>query len=333
MHGMPDLTPLRELSARIGHDLNLVQAGGGNTSLKDNGDLWVKASGKWLARAMEEDIFLPVPLTDIVRCMAEGREHVQEYFTSSGVTLRPSVETAMHAVLPHKVVVHVHSVNTIAWAARMDACEAIGDRLKGTRWSWIPYVHPGLVLGQRIQETLFSKPDILILGNHGLVVGADDCTSVEHLLQDVEHRLENGIRPAPAPDLDALARLAPIGWRIAPDDEVHALATDPFSLKVASGGVLFPDQCVYLGPALAIAGQVTSALPPKVVLVPAKGVLVADNFDRAGRELLIGLKRVVERLDPKVPVQYLPDAQVSKLMNWDAEKYRIAMARQYDTQH
>jgi rhamnose utilization protein RhaD (predicted bifunctional aldolase and dehydrogenase) len=317
------LSALRQLSSRIGHNLDLVQAGGGNTSLKDNGSLWVKASGKWLVHAMEEDIFLPVPQADILQCMAENREHVQEYVTSAGAILRPSVETSMHVVLPHRVVVHVHSVNTIAWAVRTDAREAVGDRLKGTRWSWIPYVHPGLVLGQRIQQALHSKPDILILGNHGLVIGADDCIAAQHLLQDVEHRLENAARPAPAPDLEALARLAPPGWRIAPDNEVHALATDRFSLKVASAGVLFPDQCVYLGPALGRSS--------KVMLVPSEGVLVSDDFDQAGRELLIALKRVIERLDPAVPVRYIEDALVSKLMNWDAEKYRIAMAKQYDT--
>ena len=139
--------------------------------------MWVKASGKWLVQAMREEMFLPVPQADILRCLEEDREYVREYKTASGSTLRPSVETAMHAVLPHKVVVHVDSVNTIAWAVRPDAPEAISNRLKGTRWAWIPYVHPGLVLGQRIRETLPLRPDILILGNHGLVVGADDCIS------------------------------------------------------------------------------------------------------------------------------------------------------------
>jgi rhamnose utilization protein RhaD (predicted bifunctional aldolase and dehydrogenase) len=66
------------------------------------------------------------------------------------------------------------------------------------------------------------------------------------------------------------------------------------------------------------------------MLVPSKGVLVADNFDRAARELLIGLKRVVERIDPNTTLQYLTGKQVSNLLNWDAEKYRIAMAKQYD---
>src|SRR5712692_5957891 len=112
---MPDLTPLLRLSAKLGQNLDLVQAGGGNTSLKDNGTLWVKASGKWLVNAMEEEMFLPVRHTDILRSMDEGREYTEEYTTKSGATLRPSVETSMHVVLPHPVVVHVHSVRAIAW--------------------------------------------------------------------------------------------------------------------------------------------------------------------------------------------------------------------------
>jgi rhamnose utilization protein RhaD (predicted bifunctional aldolase and dehydrogenase) len=36
---MLDLTSLRRLSAKIGQNLDLVQAGGGNTSVKDEGTL------------------------------------------------------------------------------------------------------------------------------------------------------------------------------------------------------------------------------------------------------------------------------------------------------
>src|SRR5260370_6364652 len=99
---MLDLTPLLRLSAKLGQNLDLVQAGGGNTSLKDNGTLWVKASGKWLVRALEEEMFLPVPRADILRAIDEDREYVQEYTTQSGAALRPSVATSMHAVSPHR---------------------------------------------------------------------------------------------------------------------------------------------------------------------------------------------------------------------------------------
>ncbi len=337
-HPVSDLTPLRKLSAKLGANLDLVQAGGGNTSLKDNGTLWVKASGKWLARAMQEDMFLPVCQEDILRRMDHDEEYIDEYTTESGESLRPSVETSMHAVLPHRVVVHVHSVRTIAWAIRTDMPESLSDRLAGLRWEWIPYIHPGLILGKEIRSRLASKPDVLILGNHGLVVAADDCDSAEALLEDVEQRLECAVRAPQAADLEALARVVPAGFRIAPDPEVHALALNWFSIEVAARGTYYPDQCVYVGPALAILDNITGFVDrykvlPKVLLAPEKGVLVANDLNRAGREVLISLKRVIERLDPAIAVRTLEAAEVSRLINWDAEKYRIALANRYEMEH
>src|SRR4051794_32735812 len=107
---VPELTTLIQLSSRIGRNLNLIQAGGGNTSLKDGETLWIKASGKWLVNAEHDDMFVPVPFSDILRSLSTGDERFPEYSTRSGTLLRPSVETTMHAVLPHRVVVHVHSV-------------------------------------------------------------------------------------------------------------------------------------------------------------------------------------------------------------------------------
>jgi rhamnose utilization protein RhaD (predicted bifunctional aldolase and dehydrogenase) len=259
-------------------------------------------------------MFLPVPLADILGSMDGDSEYAEEFTTASGVKLRPSVETSMHAVLPHRVVLHVHSVRTIAWAIRTDVPAALRDRLEGLRWEWIPYVYPGVVLGREIRGRLGSRPDVLILGNHGLIVAADDFVSAEALLNDVERRLDIPVRPAPAPDLEGLA-LA--GFTIAPDNEVHALATDPVSFEIANLGTFYPDQCVYLGPALA-----------KVRLVPGRGVLVENDLNRAGREVLISVKRVIERVTQ--PVHALPDSEVSRLLNWDAEKYRIALAKQYE---
>ena len=45
--------------------------------------------------------------------------------------LRPSIETAMHSVLRHRVVIHVHSANTIAWAVRLDGTIRLSERLAG----------------------------------------------------------------------------------------------------------------------------------------------------------------------------------------------------------
>ena len=54
------LTLISKLSAKIGKDLSLIQGGGGNTSIKEEDSMWVKASGKWLSDAETENIFVSV---------------------------------------------------------------------------------------------------------------------------------------------------------------------------------------------------------------------------------------------------------------------------------
>jgi len=334
------LGELIEISARIGRDLDLVQAGGGNTSVKEGETLWVKASGKWLIHAAEDDMFLPVPMADISRQLIAEDEKFPEYKTISGIALRPSVETAVHAVLPQRVVIHVHSVRTIAWAARVNGMRGVTPLLAGLNWSWIPYTHPGIPLAIRIQQEAPKRPDVLILENHGLVVAADDCATAEGLLRKVERRLDGAIRRAALADLEQLRKLTTSSeWTIAEDCEAHALAMLPKSCEIAAGGTLFPDQCVYLGPGAAIVQaretleeaaaryRERHAFEPVFLIVAGAGVVTKRNIKRAARELLVCLKRVIERMPDDAQAAYLPAEQVARLMNWDAEKYRIAMAR------
>jgi len=335
------LAQLVELSARIGKNLDLVQAGGGNTSLKDEGILWVKASGKWLSHAAEDDMFLPVPLTDVERHLATEDERFPEYQTSSGALLRPSVETAVHAVIQRRVVIHVHSVRTIAWAAQTNGREGVASLLAGLNWNWIPYTHPGIPLAIAIRR-IASKPlDVLILENHGLVVAAETCAEAEALLHEVERRVDTPARPADPPNIASLEQLLRDGsWQISQDNEAHALATNGRSCLVAEGGTLFPDQCVYLGPAAAVVQpndtlqdachryQARFNFDPVYLLVPGVGVVTRSDVKASARELLLALKRVIERIPASAQATYLPPAQVARLMNWDAEKYRILMAEQ-----
>jgi rhamnose utilization protein RhaD (predicted bifunctional aldolase and dehydrogenase) len=114
----------------LGHDPLLVQAGSGNpTSVKIDGVLWIKASGKWLANAAREEILVPVDLVEIKSCIQRKKDFVAQYTNLSGHRLVPSIETAMHAVVPRSATIHVHSVNTIAWAVREDGPAHLADRL------------------------------------------------------------------------------------------------------------------------------------------------------------------------------------------------------------
>jgi rhamnose utilization protein RhaD (predicted bifunctional aldolase and dehydrogenase) len=330
------------MSARLGGNADLIQAGGGNTSIKLDGKLWVKASGKWLIHAASEEMFLPIPLADILRSIERNEEYTTEHTTSDGITLRPSVETTMHAAIPHPCVVHVHSVNTLAWAALASSPQSFADRLEGIRWEWIPYVHPGLPLAQRIKGSLATRPDVLIMQNHGLIVGGDTCESAEALLYEVERRIHLTMRSAPAPDLPRLRSISDENWVPAEDLEAHGLATDPVSCRIASEGTMYPDHCVYLGHAVAVKHAAETPAEaaeryetrwgrtPAVLLCEGVGVLTSAGLSRAGREMLTCLSRVVRRIPENEPVHYLEYDQVARLMNWDAEHYRQAIARQME---
>src|SRR6478672_1591287 len=219
---------LLDLSVRIGRNPLLVQASSGNTSLKLDGTLWIKASGKWLAYADREEILVPVDLSECLECLRSSRS------LPARTNLRPSIETFMHAILPQRVVVHVHSVNTIAWAVRSDATSQLSERLNGLRWQWIPYTLSGMPLAREIQSASSNQPgtDIFILGNHGLVVCGEDCDSAESLLFEVERRL--AIRPRAAADakpgvLEQVARQS--HWRLPNADVLHTLGADVISRR------------------------------------------------------------------------------------------------------
>ena len=95
-----EIQALIDVSARLGRDPLLVQAGSGNTSVKLDGVLWIKASGKWLAHAAREEILVPVDLVEIKSCIQRKKDFVAQYTSPSGHRLVPSIETAMHAVVP-----------------------------------------------------------------------------------------------------------------------------------------------------------------------------------------------------------------------------------------
>src|SRR5438445_10736691 len=122
-----------------------------------------------MANAIHEDILIPLELVEV-------KERVQHKGDAAERYTRASIETAMHAVLPHRVVLHVHCVNTIAWAVRQDAPVQLEHQLDGVRWQWISYVPSGLPLAWELEKVLSVSLDIdvLLLGNHDFVITGND---------------------------------------------------------------------------------------------------------------------------------------------------------------
>jgi rhamnose utilization protein RhaD (predicted bifunctional aldolase and dehydrogenase) len=322
-----EVARLRELSASIGRNPLLVQASTGNTSVKVEGTLWMKASGKWFAHADQDDFFVDLDVSEIQEGLRQKSYLQSLYDRPSSKLARGSIETTMHATLPFPVVVHVHSLNTLAWAVRADGEHQLSVRLKGLNWQWLPYVPSGLPLALEIERVFSLRPDtnVFVLSNHGLVVCSETCDGAQSLLEEVEQRLTIEPRPAPAADYALLDELKRSGrWQLPEFTRLHTLATDPDSQRILAGGFLYPCQAMFLPTTCPAQYSFHSSLAndgDHFWIVDRAGVLIREDISRAELEMLIGLAEVVERINPDAPLSYLTEAQVEYVLGKEASQY------------
>ena len=328
-----DLAALRRFSAAIGADPTVVQAAGGNTSVKVDDTLWVKASGLQLKDALTENVFVPLRLSGVRARIDAGEDEPAKPEVLEG-SLRPSIETSLHALMPHKFVSHTHSVCGIAFAAAADGERRITSRLDGLDWLWIPYVMPGVPLTRAIAAAMAERPaDVLVLKNHGLVCGAATIEALEELHRELEARVALPTADPSAPDRAALDRLvqASPGWRLPLHEKIHEVASDRRRMKLASGGVGWPDHAIFLGDRVAAYPADTATIPAdesaKLVLIEKVGALMKAELGAAGDELALCLALVLERFPADAEMVYLPAAEVAALIGWEAEAYRQKLAR------
>ena len=318
--------PLRRLSARLGRDIEQVQASGGNTSIKSGDVMWVKASGLWLADADDDDVFVPVDRGKVLAAIDATSEQAVLASVIAGQNargLRPSIETSMHALLDHEIVIHTHSVRTIALAIRADARQQLGQRLDGEDWAFIPYYKPGMDLTRGIASVLGHHPSgrratILVLGNHGLVVGASTAEEAGSIIDRVERKLD---APLLAGESDVPDR-APPGSTPVADRLAQSLAVVPGLRKLALGGSYYPDHVVFLGPAAA-----TEPGGPSKLLLTADGAFLPDDASGSAQAMASCLAHVLARLPGHAELRRLSIDEELALMDWDAEKYRQQLER------
>jgi rhamnose utilization protein RhaD (predicted bifunctional aldolase and dehydrogenase) len=332
------LKKLVEISKDIGANLDLVQGAGGNTSVKDNGTLWVKASGCCLKDAGIRDIFVPVDYLKIVKELKSSNDEpvAPEVLQIAGETaLRPSIETSLHALMPHRYVIHVHSVNTIANAVLIDGDERVSRLLHGCEWAWVPYVRPGVPLTRAIQKVMHSGVDVLVLANHGLVFGAGSSGEVYGMLKELEKKLYRPRRePTQSGEKELLSLVQNTDYEPSKYSLVHELALDPVALSIASTGPLYPDHIVFLGTgpmSIMTAKGLSEYLEGnkricehKVIIVEGLGVVKHKALSESAEEMLHCFANVLLRIQPNEKLRYLTEREETEITGWDAEKFRQA---------
>ncbi|OLB79438.1 MAG: short-chain dehydrogenase [Alphaproteobacteria bacterium 13_2_20CM_2_64_7] len=180
---------LRVYTTRLlGRDPKLVLHGGGNTSVKTTmadllGEqvavLCVKGSGSDMATIEPAD--LPAVRLDRLRKLRaraalsdEDMVRIQRDGLLEPAAPNPSVETLLHAFLPHRFVDHTHANAILSIVDQPDG-EALCAELYDGRASVVPYVMPGFGLAKTAADIYDCEPAVegLILHKHGIFTFGD----------------------------------------------------------------------------------------------------------------------------------------------------------------
>ncbi len=213
--GVGEDLALRVYTARLlGRDPLLVLHGGGNTSVKTTardvfGDevevLAVKGSG-WDMGDIEPPGFPQARLDPLQRLRDLESLTDEDMVNALRANLldqaapNPSVETLLHAFLPHKFIEHTHSTDVLSLVDQPEG-EALAREVYGDRFAYVPYIMPGFALSKAAAAAYEASPDVegLILLKHGIFTfGPDARTAYERMIaaaDAAERRLARGRRP------------------------------------------------------------------------------------------------------------------------------------------
>jgi len=222
-----DLKDMLKISNTVGNDPQLIQGGGGNTSVKTDGGrhMYIKASGTRLGDMREGSGYR---LVDVAECLAivedeslagmptaEREAEVLSRLvdaTRDDLEGRPSVETSLHAMLG-RCVVHTHP-SVVNGPLCAENGRQLLDDLFG-EWDrpylYIDYCGAGYALAARMKEELARYeqehgylPAVTFLENHGLFVTTQDADLALELTQQIfdaiDQAAERAAREAGLPE-------------------------------------------------------------------------------------------------------------------------------------
>jgi len=182
--GVNEDLALRTYTTRLlGRDPHLVLHGGGNTSVKTGAKdmlgedvevIHIKGSG-WDMGEIEPAGLPAVKLEPLRRLrklakLSDGdMVNYQRINLLDSTSPNPSVETLLHAFLPHKFIDHVHSTAVLALTDQPDG-EAVVREVYGDRVAYVPYTIPGFALAKAVADVFDKHPKAegLVLLQHGI---------------------------------------------------------------------------------------------------------------------------------------------------------------------
>jgi rhamnulose-1-phosphate aldolase/alcohol dehydrogenase len=274
-------TPLEQLVQRsneIGDDASLVVYGGGNTSAKgtvvdhlgrEQRVMWVKGSGADMRGSSAGD-YPALRLDDLLPLL--GRDDMSDEEMTDLVARalldpgarRPSIETLLHALLPHTHIDHVHADAICALTNHAEGPRIVAEAL-GDGFAYVDWMRPGFTLSKVVAD--LGDRDGVVLAHHGLITwgeSSDECWQRTEAAVDRARAYLDALplrvdAPAHVPDMPeeeverlllrlrgAMSRTGRRVLRI--DTRLRAAADHPLLSEIVAAGVSSADHMLRIKP-------------------------------------------------------------------------------------
>ncbi len=353
------MTPLEELiemSSYAGARFDLVQAGGGNTSVKYDGNkMYIKASGCLLSEVSVHKGHTSVDLDKTLAILSDtdiigdpdkrtkntrASQELQKAILFNGE--RPSIETYLHALLS-KYTCHVHAISVNILTSHKNWIEKMKSLDENALC--ISYETPGIELALEMKtqlkaylSTFGHLPKIIFLQNHGLIISSDIYEEIEALMEAIVVKAEtiSGIDFSRYRNTTKIADVfnSVFGTLdmayLSEDQSIHVLlkSIDRAQLRKPFS----PDGYVFCGYTLLEIDTIVPAYfktyhdryseAPKLILYKDLLYIMAADLKKAKMIEDVFKNNLLIIVSLNKDLKYLEDEEIRYLGNWEAEEYR-----------
>jgi len=155
-----DMNSFIDVSEMFGRDIEYVQNGGGNISVKISDEVMlIKSSGVEMKDIRSQNGYSITKYNNVDNIISVNNK-------------RPSMEVKMHTFLK-KYVIHLHPIYVLSILCMKNSKEIIKSLFENViQYKHINFCIPGEPLAQQISEN--CNEDIFFLDNHGIIVSDND---------------------------------------------------------------------------------------------------------------------------------------------------------------
>lgn len=355
MENKEALDALIKMSKYAGQRFDLVQAGGGNTSVKFGNQMYIKASGYLLSELTNTTGHTIVETDKVVAILddaevleiadkkekdATASRKLQLAKISDGP--RPSIETYLHALL-YKHTLHVHSISVNLFTSHQNWLQKMAEL--DSEALCVRYETPGIELALELKKQMevykedFGRlPHVIFLQNHGLIISSDNYEDIEAFNEKVVVAAEKkaGIDFSRYRNTTKMANCCNETFQrediayLSEDATITELLNqiNPEQLKKPFS----PDGYVFCGYTILDMDELQPAIfrdyqekyfdAPKIVRFKGLIYIMAADLKKAKMIEDVFKNNLLIAKNLGADLQFLEDGEISYLGNWEAEKYR-----------